>query len=255
MKTIILDIETAPSLGYIWGFWNQNIHDGMILDYGGYIMSCSIKELGATEVIYLENRTTDDTEIVADICSYLDECEFVIAHNGRRFDIPFIKARAVINHIPPPSPFKVIDTLSIAKKEMKFKRNSLDFLAKALDVELRKMTDRKFPGFKLWWECLHDNDEAWIEMKAYNIMDVEVLEQVYLRLRPWASNHPTINTDSISLKQACPKCGSFHIIRSGYYYTTKGKYQRYKCMECTTWSSDSKALNTTDHRKTLLASR
>ena len=255
MKTIILDIETAPSLAYVWGFWKQNVGDDMVLDYGGYIMSCSIKELGSDEVVYLENRTQKDKKIVKKILKYLDDADFVVAHNGIKFDIPFIKARASIHGLNPPSPFKTIDTLKIARKEMNFKRNTLDFLAKALDVPLRKMTTRKYPGFKLWWECLHKNDEAWKEMKAYNILDVEVLEQVYLRLRPWASNHPNINTGSNDTVMCCPKCGSDKLNRRGYYYTNKGKYQRYSCGDCGGWSSETYVVNTIEKRKSLLASR
>ena len=255
MKTIILDIETAPSLAYIWGFWKQNIGDEMVLDYGGYIMSCSIKELGKEEVVYLENRTDNDYEIVTEICNYLDEAVFVIAHNGKKFDIPFIKARAVINGIKPPSPFKVIDTLVIAKKEMNFKRNTLDFLAKALDVPLRKMTERKFKGFQLWWECLHGNDSAWEEMKQYNILDVEVLELVYLKLRPWYTSHPNITTGNNNEVMCCPKCGGNELIKRGHYYTNKGKYQRYSCKDCGGWSSETYVQNTIEKRKSLLASR
>ena len=255
MKTIILDIETAPSLAYVWGFWQQNVGDDMVLDYGGYIMSCSIKELGSDEVIYLENRKTNDKKIVKDICKYLDDADFVIAHNGIKFDIPFIKARAAIHGLNPPSPFRTIDTLKIARKEMSFKRNTLDFLAKALDVPLRKMTKRKYPGFKLWWECLHKNKDAWEEMKQYNILDVEVLEQVYLRLRPWASNHPNVNTLDPHDSPRCPKCGSSDLYNRGFYSTNKGKYKRYSCKCCGGWSSESTAFNTAAERKNLLNSR
>lgn len=255
MRTLLLDIETAPSLGYIWSFWKQNIGHDMIVDYGGYIMSCSLKWLGEDDVIYLENRTEDDTLIVAEICSYLDEADFVIAHNGKKFDIPFIKARAVINGLDVPSPFKVIDTLVIAKKEMLFKRNNLEYLAEALDVESRKLTDRKYNGFKLWLGCLNGEPEAWKEMKAYNILDVEVLEQVYLKLRPWYTTHPNITTGDDPLELCCPKCGSSDVIRSGYFTTNKGKYQRYKCKACGSWSSETYMINTKEVRANLLASR
>jgi len=255
MKTLILDIETSPSMAYVWGFWNQNIGHDMVADYGGYIMSCSLKWLGDTEVTYLENRKTKDKKIVKKICEFLDKADFVIAHNGKKFDIPFIKARAAINGITPPSPFKVIDTLQIAKKEMRFSRNSLQYLAEALDVPLRKLSHAKYPGFKLWLGCLNNEELAWEEMKQYNIMDVEVLEQVYYRLRPWSSNHPNMLVDKELHGLACPRCGSYNIIRSGYYTTNKGKYQRYCCKDCGSWSSETYMVNTIEDRKKLLASR
>lgn len=227
----------------------------MVLDYGGQIMSVSLKWLGETDITYYENRTSNDKKIVKKILKWLDEADFVIAHNGLKFDIPFIKARASINNLPPPSPFKVIDTLKIAKKEMKFKRNTLEYIAEALDVPLRKLSHSKYPGFKLWWACIHGDDLAWEEMREYNIMDVEVLEQVYLRLRPWASTHPNITTGDDHIVMCCPKCGSYNLIRSGYYHTNKGKYQRYACKDCGGWSSETYVANTLAKRKSLLASR
>ena len=255
MKTLILDIETAPSLAYVWSFWKQNVGHEMVEDYGGYIMSCALKWLGDTEVTYLENRDDDDKDIVEKICKFLDEADFVVAHNGKKFDIPFIKARAAINGIQPPSPFKVIDTLIIAKKEMSFKRNTLQFLAEALDVEIRKFDHAKYPGFKLWKACMEQEDDAWLEMKKYNILDVEVLEQVYLRLRPWYSQHPNVTTGDDPLTYVCPKCGSTHVRKYGWYYTNKGKYQKWQCMSCNGFSSETYTKNTKETRQVLLASR
>lgn len=255
MKTIILDIETAPSLAYVWSFWKQNIGEDMVVDYGGYIMSCSIKELGSNDVVYLESRSENDKAITKDILKYLDDADFVVAHNGKKFDLPFINARAAIHKLNPPSPYKIIDTLTIAKKEMKFKRNTLSHLAQILDVPLRKLEHAKYPGFKLWLGCLNQEEQAWEEMRLYNIMDVEVLEQVYLRLRPWYSSHPNINTGNDNNIMCCPKCGHDDLYKRGFFYTNKGKYQRYSCKSCGGWSSETYVMNTIDKRKSLLASR
>lgn len=255
MKTILLDIETAPSLAYVWGVWQQNIGIDQVQPVGGYIMSASWKVLGEAEIHYLENRTTCDKQIVKDLIDVLDECDFVIAHNGMKFDIPFIKARAAINGIKPPSPFKVIDTLKIAKKEMRFQRNTLQFLADILNVPLRKLDHAKYPGFKLWLGCINQEEEAWKEMRLYNIMDTEVLEQVYMKLRPWYTTHPNVTTADDLETYRCPKCGSIDIIKRGFFHTNKGKYQKYLCKGCGAWSSETRTMNTMEKRKSLLASR
>ena len=256
MKTYILDIETAPSLAYVWGVWKQDIGESMLLNHT-YIMSCSIKELGKPDVTYYENRTEDDKDIVTKIARHLVDADFVIAHNGRKFDIPLIKARAVVNGLAPMPPFKVIDTLDLAKKEFRFVRNTLSNLAKQLNVEHEKLTDRKFNGFALWYECLRQNEEAWQEMKEYNILDVIVIEEVYLKLRAWSSNHPTMTTTTTTDTKKCPTCGSEDIIRSGYYNTNKGRYQRYRCHSCGTWSSESTMMkkHTKEIRQNILVNR
>lgn len=205
-----------------------------------YIMSCSIKELGVEGVTYYENRTDNDSKIVSQIAEHIADASFIIAHNGRKFDIPLIKARAIVNGLKPFPPFKVIDTLDIAKKEFRFNRNTLDNLAKELKVEHEKLTHRKFNGFELWSECLKQNDEAWKEMRAYNELDVIVLEEVYLKLRGWYSTHPAITTATTTedSKKRCPRCAG-ETVRAGYYFTNKGKYQRYRCLCCNSWSSES----------------
>lgn len=255
MKTLIIDIETAPSMAYVWSFWKQNIGHDMVMDYGGYIMSCSLKWLGQDDIVYLENRTENDKGIVEDILKYLNEADFVIAHNGLKFDVPFIRARAAMHGLNPPAPFKVIDTLKIAKKEMMFKRNTLQYLAEALNVPLHKYEHSKYPGFKLWLGCMNGEEQAWQEMKQYNILDVEVLEQVYLRLRPWSSTHPNITTADNPLEKCCPKCGSLEVIKRGFFTTNKGVYQRYSCKSCGGWSSETYMTNSIENRKNLLASR
>ena len=255
MKTLIFDIETAPSQSYVWGAWKQNIGLNMDIQPEGYIMSIAYKWLDEEPVHYLENRTEDDKHIATQFASVLSEADFVVAHNGKKFDIPVMNTRFVVHGIPPPSPYKVIDTLTIAKKEMRFRRNTLAHLAEVLKCNHKKLTHAKFAGFDLWSECMKGNPEAWAEMELYNRYDVIVLEEVYKKLRPYASNHPNITTGNDDVVMCCPKCGSHELIRSGYFYTNKGKYQRYACKTCGAWSSETYVMNTKEKRQSLLASR
>ena len=255
MKTLVFDIETAPSQAFVWGAWKQNIGLNMDVRPEGYLMSIAYKWLGEEDVHYLESRTEDDSVIAAKFARVLDEADFVIAHNGKKFDIPVMNTRFIVNNIKPPSPYKVIDTLTIAKKEMRFRRNSLAHLAEVLECNHKKLKHSQFAGFDLWAECMKGNPEAWAEMELYNRYDVIVLEEVYLKLRPWASNHPNINTGDDGNIMCCPKCGSLDLIRSGYFHTNKGKYQRYACKSCGGWSSETYVQNTIEKRKSLLASR
>ena len=254
MKTIILDIETAPSLAYVWGVWKQNIGQDMLIQHS-HIMSCSVKTLGEEEVRYYENRTDNDKQITEQIMNELDEADFVIAHNGRKFDLPMINASAIRHNVSPPSSYRVIDTLLIARKEFRFIKNTLQNLAIELKVPLRKSDHGKYSGFKLWLACMNQDDEAWEEMRKYNIMDVDVLEQVYLRLRPWATQHPNINTDTDSDTLRCPRCSSIRLQKRGFYFTNKGKYQRIKCNGCGGWSAFTTSENTREKRQSLLVSR
>ena len=250
-KILLLDIETAPTLAYVWGLWKQNVGQEQIFDRG-YLLSCSMKWLGEPEIFYAENRVENDYKLTEIILQFLEEADYVIAHNGRKFDIPFIKARAVVNGLPAPSPFKIIDTLEIAKKEFLFTSNSLEALANELKCA-PKMKSRKFNGFSLWLGCLKGNEDAWAEMRKYNEQDVTTLEEVYYKLRPWYSNHPNITVeDELTPTFRCPKCGSDEIHLRGYIYTTSGKYHKYVCLECGGWSRERYTNNSLEVRKTIL---
>lgn len=228
---LLFDIETAPNISHVWNFWNQNIGHNQVLEYG-FVMSFACKWFGEDEVHYYENRTNDDSDIIKKLIEYFDKADVVIAHNGKAFDVKTVKARAVSWGVEPPSPFKIIDTFLVCKKEFKFPRNSLEYVAEALGVG-EKYSHKQFPGHELWVECLRGNDEAWAEMRHYNMMDVDVLEQVYIALRPWISDHPNLGILLEDDRHVCPKCGSGELLWEKRPATTNtGKYRLFRCSNC-----------------------
>lgn len=234
-RILIVDIETAPNIAYVWGAWKQNIGQNQWKEKG-YIMSFAAKWLDSDEVIYEENRTNSDTRIVERLFWLLDEADVVVAHNGDRFDLPTILGRGVVAGLAPPSPYHTIDTVRIARRRFRFVSNSLRNLAEELKVDHLKSEHAKFPGFELWLECLKGNDEAWNEMRDYNIEDVLALQDIYLKMRPYIDNHPNIGEVAESGDVVCPKCGSHNIQWRGYYKTKSGLvYRRFQCMDCGGW--------------------
>lgn len=249
-KILIFDIETAPTLAYVWRAYKENVGLKQIVE-NGYMMSFSAKWLGAKEVFYYENRHNDDTDLVQHIIHLFDEADIVVAHNAKKFDIPTVLGRAVVHGFAPPSPYKVVDTLIVAKQRFRFFQNSLAYLSNILGVE-EKDTHKDFPGFELWWECLKDNEAAWKEMKAYNIQDTLTLEQVYLRMLPYIHNHPNVGVYMEEDVPVCPKCGSKHINYRGYYNTNVGKYRKFQCQECGGWGHTRHTEYPKDKRKALI---
>ncbi len=233
-KILILDIETAPNIAYVWGAYKQNIGQKQWLEKS-HIMSFAAKWLGEDTIFYQDNRKADDTVIVAALFKLLDEADIVVAHNGKKFDIPTVLGRGVAHGFNPPSPFHIVDTLLVARSEFRFVTNRLVNLAEELGLA-PKDEHKNFPGFELWLECLRGNESAWAEMRMYNIQDVVTLEAIYLRMRPYMRHHPNVvhNTDGDSVH--CPKCGSPNIQFRGFYYTKMGLcYRRFVCKDCGGW--------------------
>lgn len=250
MKILIVDVETSPNIAYVWGAWKQNISIKQMIE-STYLLSFSAKWLGEEKIIYVENRHNDEKELVSCLLDLLDEADIVVAHNAIKFDIPIIQGRAAVLGFSPPSPFKVIDTLKSAKKHFKFPHNSLEYLCDVFGCS-KKLSHKKFPGFELWLECLKGNDEAWEEMMEYNIQDVVCLEELYLKMRPWMHPHPNVANFKEDGNMCCPKCGSDHVVRRGYYHTQTMKYQRFRCKDCGGWGRERFSARDRGARKDML---
>ena len=249
-KVLIFDIETMPHVAYVWQFWKQNIGHNQVHEHG-YIASFAAKWLGEDDVFYYENRTGDDKEIVTRMFQLFEEADIVVAHNAKRFDVPTVLGRGIIHGLNPPAPFKIVDTLLVARAKFRFPRNTLAFIADALGCA-PKLDHGKFAGFELWLQCMKQNDEAWAEMQTYNIQDVATLEEVYLKLRPWMNNHPNVAVMEEKEEPVCPKCGGKHLHRRGYFVTNAGKYAKLQCQTCKGWCSERTNVLKKEVRKPLL---
>ena len=233
-RILILDIETAPNIAYVWGAWKQNVGLKQWVKKS-HIMSFAAKWFGENGVIYYENRKSDDKAIVKALYDLLDTADIVVAHNGDKFDLPTIIGRGVVHGFSPPSPYLTIDTVKTARKELRLVGNSLALLCEELGLP-KKDEHKKYPGFELWLGCLRGEEAAWEEMKEYNIADVISLEALYIRLRPYMRNHPNVTRFNGDEEVTCPKCGSHNIQWRGYYYTRAGLcYKRFVCMDCGGW--------------------
>lgn len=177
----------------------------------------------------------DDRKICEDLHKLLAEADVVVAHNGNSFDVKVINARFLFHKLPPPAPFKTVDTKLAVKKVARFNSHKLDDLGKLLGEGKKVKTD-----FDLWLGCINGDKAAWAKMVKYNKQDVILLEKIYLRILPWISNHP--NLTLLDSRAACPKCGSPKVQKRGYAYSATRKYQRMQCTSCGGWHKSSQAV-------------
>lgn len=235
----ILDIETASIQAHVWGLYDQNIGLNMIKE-DWRVLSFASKVYQEPEVFYIEARKPEDErKMLREIWRVLDESDIIVAHNGKRFDIKKLNARFIQHKFRPYSPVRIVDTLIEARGIGAFTSNKLEYLTGLLCTE-KKMAHAKFPGFKLWSECLAGNPEAWDEMREYNVQDIVALEELYTILRPWMTNHPNVGTYTWNPTPTCRNCGSTNVQKRGTSRTNIGTYQRYRCNDCGTWSRDRK---------------
>lgn len=258
-KILLIDIETAPILGYVWSLWKQNVGLNQIKEEW-YILSYCAKWLHEPEIMYRDVRENphSDESLMEPLWKLLDEADIIIGQNGKAFDMPKIQARLIMAGHMPPRPYKVIDTLIMAKQQFRFTSNKLEWMTgeSAGLTTLKKNQHSKFPGFTLWAECLKGNPEAWDEMKEYNIPDVTSMEELYLKLRPWYVGHPNLAAYVESTEVLCPKCLSPDIQQhpeTPFTFTQTGKYEMYHCNSCGGFSRGRYTRNSTLKRKSLLS--
>lgn len=233
-RILVYDIETSPNLGFVWGKWQQNV---IAFESEWELLSFSYKWLGEKEVIAVGRDKFSEEVLVARLHSLFSEADIVIAHNGDKFDQRMANAKFIQFGMTPPSPYKSIDTLKVARKYFRFNSNKLDDLGKLFKVGQKVNTG----GFDLWLGCMNNDPKAWKKMLQYNKQDVILLEKVYYKLRPWMDNHPGINLLD-GKTDGCPKCGSLKLIKRGTRYTKVSISQRFKCSKCGGWSHSRQSL-------------
>ena len=257
LKITTLDIETSPILAYVWSLFKVNVGLNQIhTDWS--ILSFCAKDLDSTKVIYEDtggrgaSKVRDDRKLMKSLWKVLDDADIIIAQNGVSFDIKKINARLIELEMPPPSPYKVVDTMLEARKIARFTSNRHAWLSDVL-TDTPKSEHKKFPGFDLWTACLADEPAAWAEMKKYNIQDVKATEKVYLKLRPFIVGHPNLAAYNDEDITQCPKCASKSLQKRGKALTQTGEYTRYQCASCGGWARGRYTENSTKKRRSLLS--
>lgn len=186
-KVLILDIETAPMIGYVWGLFQQNIPLNMLVrDW--FILSWTAKWLGDDKIMYKDQRNKkgkdleNDKSLLVPLWKLMDEADIIIGQNSTAFDIKKLNARFLAHNMGVPSEYKKIDTFLLAKKHFNFTSNKLEYMSKTFNTKYKKQDHEEFSGFKLWDECMKGNSKAWKSMEQYNNFDVLATEELFLKL-------------------------------------------------------------------------
>lgn len=235
MKILLLDIETAPNLAYVWGLWQQNVGINQI-ESSGYVLCWAAKWLGDENVMFDSIKKSGDKRMLSRIHSLLDKADAVVHYNGVKFDIPTLNKEFLKHGLTPPAPYKHIDVLLHCRRIFRFESNKLDYVAKSLGLGSKV----KHEGFELWVQCMAGEREAWKRMEEYNRHDVVLLERVYEKVLPWIYGHP--NRSVHDELPCCPNCGSDSYQARGYAITRAAKYKRYRCNDCGHWFRDAKRI-------------
>lgn len=237
MKILLLDIETAPNLAYVWGLFKENIPIARIVD-SGYVMCWAAKWYGESDIMFDSVVQSRPRKMLQQVHDLLDAADVVVHYNGHSFDIPTLNKEFVTHGMSPPAPYKQVDLYRTVKDKFRFPSNKMEYVLNALKLGGKE----KHEGFELWVKCMNRDETAWRTMKRYNIGDVTQLEKMYVHLLPWITNHP--NRSAYSERPVCTNCGVQDAAKRGFTLTRQSKYQRYQCNGCGSWFRGSKPVAT-----------
>jgi len=238
LKTIFLDIETAPMKSFHWKRWKENIGQNQVLSES-FIIAFSYQFLGEEERYFLTTSPSDvlaenDSDLVHSLYDILNDADIIIGHNINKFDIPFINSRMAYYNIQPPTHYRTIDTYRVLKQNFRLSSYKLGDVAEYFKLGCEKTK----VDFTLWRSVMEGDLKAIYNMGKYCSQDVYVLYKLYKKIQPFISNSPVLFTGS----QTCPKCGSTNIDIEAKGYNTKSyKYDLYRCKDCLSLLRNTKA--------------
>lgn len=253
-KVLFFDLETAPDISATFGRWNVNISPANVLQEGDWLLSAAWSWLGQDTVRSAlitpsAAKRADDSVVVNKMLEAYNKADIVVAHNGKGFDVPVLRTRALLLGQVPPRNVRVIDTLQMAKK-LHFRSNKLDSLAQRFGIGEKV----KHSGIQLWIDCLRGDAIALQKMREYNIVDVQLLKEAYYELAPFDTSTPNFATYYNDELTRCRTCGSTELAPTGKSsYTNLGKFAEIRCEHCGTVQRSRQNDLTKSKRKSILA--
>lgn len=208
LKVLIYDIETSYNIVSSWrvGYKINIPHYAVIKERA--IICVSYKWAGEDQVYNLTwDSNQDDKFLLEQFIEVMNEADLLVAHNGDRFDLKWIKTRALKHGLNMLIDYPQFDTLKVAKKKFLFNSNKLDYISKFLGYEGKIQTEPE-----LWDRVILEKDpEALQEMLDYCDEDVEQLENVYLDLVGWEKPNAHLGVLQGKTKQTSPISGGVNL--------------------------------------------
>jgi len=235
-KILLFDIETSPMEVFVWQLKQHGwiSPESIIKDWS--ILTWSAKWLFSDQIMSArvsadEAYHRQDDSIIRPLWDLLDEANIIIAHNGARFDVRRMNARFALNGLNPPLPYRVVDTLKVARQQFDFSSYKLDYINKLFGLD-----QKDHPGYGVWKTAVSggiaESDAALEEMRGYCDNDVRILEELYVQIRPWIKGHPNLGLYIDTDGSACTNCGNVNLDWGGKYYTPAGRYLAFRCTGC-----------------------
>jgi uncharacterized protein YprB with RNaseH-like and TPR domain len=126
---------------------------------------------------------SDDSAVVKAIVDELSSHDIWVAHNGARFDVPFLRTRLLRWGLGALPSAKLIDPVFLARNKLRMSFNSLSQVANLLGCNNKTEVQPE-----VWLKAALDGDKKSMDyIVAHCVADVDVLEQVVGALKVYST--------------------------------------------------------------------
>lgn len=130
-----------------------------------------------------KTQRSDDSSVVKAVVDELMKYDILVAHNGAKFDIPYLRTRMAKWGLGMFPNKKLVDPVQIARNRFKLSSNSLDSMADFLDTS----TKTRVSG-DMWLRASLDGDkEAMDYVVEHCVADVLMLERLVDIVKPYCT--------------------------------------------------------------------
>lgn len=174
----------------------------------------------------------DDSLLVDQFVDAFMEADYHITWYGERFDLPMVNSK-LIKYGRDPLPQKPhLDLWKTARRHFKLHSNRLAVWGEFLECE-----NAKTPiTYDDWLHAALGDEDSMDMVVTHCYYDVLVLEEIFMRMRPWIREEPAHQLFVGGDPMSCPSCGSMKMQRRGYQHARTRKYRRYHCQDCGKWA-------------------
>jgi len=230
-KRLFADIETSPCKGWFWkpGYKVRLTYDNVDRDAA---IVCICWKWEGQKKVYSSSwdwseEVWDDKPALDAFFGAMSTADELVAHNGDRFDWPWIRTRCLYHRILIPE-LKTVDTLAISRRLFRFPTNHLDTIQKYLGGKGKLRTD-----IGLWKRVIAGDDKALRYMVKYCKQDVRELEEVYQRFEPYFRPKTHAGVTMGRERWTCPHCGSQSVHKNNQRASAAGIIRhQMQCLDC-----------------------
>jgi uncharacterized protein YprB with RNaseH-like and TPR domain len=161
-------------------------------DYG-FMISWSIKERGGKVLADFLNKKdfevpSFDRRLVSTLIKEMNKYDVIYTYYGSRFDIPFIRTRAMKYNLNFPVQNQIIhrDLYYIVRNKLKLSSNRLANATRFLGIKGKTNLDGD-----IWVRAARGDQHAIAYILDHNAKDVIILEELFERIKPYMTRTRT----------------------------------------------------------------